>query len=141
MKLDSLVVVDERVLSNPVDCGGEYLCLRRISESKYELSLREYEILGDIRDYCDDNGEENIPDFIDGKKVIHGEGYDLVLGGDLVIQKLHIVPITFFEPNFNDISIFLNEFDWNSHQDSKPSTEVYDEIKRLVSKSDKEFDM
>jgi len=133
MKTNTITVIDKREVSAPEDCGDEHLCLRRISETEYELSIREYEILGDISDYCDDDGEENIPDIIDGKKVKLGEGWDFLLGGDLVIQKDHIVPIIFSAPNFNNISDFLNEFDWNSHPDSKSYNDIFAKIKELTS--------
>jgi hypothetical protein len=132
---NTIIGIDKREVAAPQDCGDEHLCLRQISETEYELSIREYEILGDISDYCDDDGEENIPDIIDGKKVKLGEGWIFVLGGDLVIQKDHIVPMIFSVPNFNNISDFLDEFDWKTHRDSKPYNEIFDEIKRLISKS------
>jgi hypothetical protein len=89
--------------------GDEILCFRKLDDSKYELSIRGYEFLGNIDEFCDDEGVESIPKFVDGKEVIEILP-EFITGGNLVTYNEDEI-IIFEDPNTLDVRDFLtNKF-------------------------------
>ena len=84
MSDEKIIVIESR--TDVFGTGDEFLCFRIIEGSKYELSVRGYEFLGNVVDFYDDDGEENIPDFIDEKEVIEVLP-EYIIGGNLVTYK------------------------------------------------------
>lgn len=83
MQVGDLAVLTEREESSMASVWNVYLCLKRKSEYRYELSIRRYEALVEAAEYYDDEQEDYIlPDEIDGIPVVGLED-DYVVGGEL----------------------------------------------------------
>jgi hypothetical protein len=65
------------------DAWHEYLCLRLNDDGTVTLSSRSLEVLAEVHAYVDEEGEEQLPEMIEGKTVSGREG-DYVVGGDLL---------------------------------------------------------
>jgi hypothetical protein len=128
-----LQVIDDRVLDPVLEVGTDYLCLRAIGGNKFELSMRNYEHLGNTADFFnEDTDEERIPNEIDGKAVAHGESREYVLGGNLIV---------FDEANkteFDDLKLpelvkFLDSLVWSESEYTRSHETIFSEVKRLCS--------
>jgi hypothetical protein len=65
------------------DGWDEYLCLGLNEDGTVTLSSRRYDALAEVQEYIDEDGEEHLPEMIEGKTVSGREG-DYVVGGDLL---------------------------------------------------------
>ena len=79
------------------DTWTEYLCLRRGNDGFWSLDIRGYEVVGEISDYQNEDGE--LPKKIDGKEVIGTED-DFVIVNNLVLQS-EAYPVYTFQ-KFNE---------------------------------------
>ena len=68
MKVGEIFELDSREETGSTDTWTEYLCLEKLKKG-FELTIRGYEILGQLSDYTDDDGNEDLPDEIYGEKV------------------------------------------------------------------------
>jgi hypothetical protein len=114
MKNDSLLVIESR--EDWLGTGDEYLCVRETDSLKFELSIRGYEFLGNVVDFCDDEGEENIPDTINGKEVVEVLS-EYIIGGELVTYKDEEV-LVFSDVLDPRIPEFLKEHNWINEENS-----------------------
>jgi hypothetical protein len=69
--------------SGALDIWTEYLCVQRHRNGSITLSSRSSEILAEACDYQDEDGNEDLPALINGKKVCCIAG-DYVLGEELL---------------------------------------------------------
>jgi antitoxin component YwqK of YwqJK toxin-antitoxin module len=88
-KRDEIHYIDMRKQSSMVSTWEEYLCVERISQKtwnakvEFELSIRSYEVLGEIFEFQDEEGNLNLPDEIEGALVV-GSSEEYVIGGNLI---------------------------------------------------------
>jgi hypothetical protein len=125
-----LIVIERR--EGLSQTGDDHLCLRKVEGSKYELSIRGYEFLGNIDEFCDDDGEQSIPDTIDGKEVVEVLP-EFVVGGNLVTYNEEEI-ITFLDPKSTEVSMFLDEhwkIHWDNHKDKKNTANILTKICEL----------
>ena len=79
--IGDLKIIAERERSGMASVWDEYLCLRKVSETEYELSVRAYEVLAEGWDYYDEETEGyDLPDEINGKGVV-GFVDEWIVGG------------------------------------------------------------
>lgn len=95
MIIGELIIVEMRELSTMASSWTEYLCLERIDEENYTLSVRGYEVLGELIDFYDEDiGDYKVPSEIDGSEVVRcEEGY--IVGGELSIVNESYSPFQF----------------------------------------------
>ena len=95
MIIGDLVIVEMRELSTMASSWTEYLCLERTDQQNYTLSVRGYEILGELSDFYDEKiGDHKIPSEINGSEVVRCEdGY--IVGGALLIIDDSFSPFRF----------------------------------------------
>tara|TARA_B100000315_G_C14007489_1_gene332987 strand:+ start:129 stop:479 length:351 start_codon:yes stop_codon:yes gene_type:complete len=93
-----------------MDGWQEYLCLKRLSTTEYELSVRRYEILGEVFDYTDEGGEVTLPTEIGGGKVLDHDG-EYIFGGTLEISEIDGF-VKFSRPDQVEIIEWLNKVYW-----------------------------
>ena len=63
-------IIDKSERTNMSGPWTQYLCFRKLSDAKFELSIRGYLILGEIKDYYDEDvASYFVPDEIDGWSV------------------------------------------------------------------------
>ena len=88
-------IIDKSERTNMSGPPTQYLCFRKFSDTKFELSIRAYLILGEIKDYYDEDAASYfVPDEIDGWSVNGADG-EYVIGHLLVNQSDDILPIEF----------------------------------------------
>jgi hypothetical protein len=82
MKTGDIKVIDERfVAPSPAASWDEYLVLERLGDGKFDLAIRQYEVLAEASDYWDEEREDwSLPDQIEGEDVVRVED-DYVVGG------------------------------------------------------------
>jgi hypothetical protein len=107
-------IIDERQPPTMGDAWSEYLCIEKVGENEFELSLRIYEFLGQYADFCDDDGEFLNPRKIDGKEVMAIED-EYIIGGDL-IKKSEDEQITFRQNSTDEVRGWLKRMDWDEHR-------------------------
>jgi hypothetical protein len=81
-----IVIVASVEQSTMVNSWTEHLCLHRTAQGKWCLDIRGHEIIGEAREYEDEEGNLNLPDQIGGQDVI-GTADDFVIGGDLILHS------------------------------------------------------
>lgn len=82
--IGDLKIIAERERSGMASVWDEYLCIRKVSETEHELSVRAYEVLAEGCDYYNDETEEHdLPDEINGKSVV-GFVDEWIVGGSLI---------------------------------------------------------
>ena len=77
MKVGELHILEQKTKSSMVSSWTEYLCLKMLADNMFELSIRSYDVIGDLSSYYDEEADDYmIPDQIDGQKVVGVEdGY------------------------------------------------------------------
>ena len=83
-QISEIKIIDSREGSSPASTWSEDLCLKRVSQTHFELFVGGYEVVGETSEFFDEEtGEEEIPDEIGGYPVQGIEdGY--VIGGEIV---------------------------------------------------------
>jgi len=84
MDAGKIKIIDSREGSSLASTWSENLCLKRVSQTNFELFVGGYEVVGETSEFFDEKtGVEEIPDEIDGYPVQGVEdGY--VIGGEIV---------------------------------------------------------
>ena len=108
-----LEIIEKREMSSMTGSRDEYLCLENLSDSKYELSIRGYEVLGEVRNFMDDDGEISLPDEIDGIEVVSNDG-EYIFGGTLVMTSDDYGEVEFSDSQHKDVSDWLEWVNWDS---------------------------
>ena len=108
-----LKIIAERERSGMASVWDEYLCLRKVSETEYELSVRAYEVLAEGWDYYDEETEGyDLPDEINGKGVV-GFVDEWIVGGSL-IETEAFKSLLFKDLNHPDVTQWFDEVKWNT---------------------------
>ena len=110
MKVDEIFELDSREETGSTDTWTEYLCLEKLKKG-FELTIRGYEILGQLSDYTDDDGNENLPDEINGEKISNYDN-EYIYGSNLVINADDDGSVKFINPNEDDVREWLESVDW-----------------------------
>jgi len=108
-----LEIIEKREMSWMTGSRDEYLCLENLSDSKYELSIRGYEVLGEVRNFMDDDGEISLPNEIDGIEVVSNDG-EYIFGGTLVMTSDDYGEVEFSDSQHKDVSDWLEWVNWDS---------------------------
>ena len=84
MDAEEIKIIDSRECSTLASTWSEDLCLKRVSQTHFELFVGGYDVVGETSEFFDEEtGEEEIPDEIGGYPVRGIEdGY--VIGGEIV---------------------------------------------------------
>ena len=78
------IIIDSRYESSMSSTFRESLCIERIDEENYRLFIGDYEVIGDVSDYLNEETYDyDIPDTIDGAVVQYTEE-DYICGGDIL---------------------------------------------------------
>ena len=77
------------------DDALEHLCIETNPDGSVTLSAREHEILAELSNYIDNDGNEQVPDEICGCKVI-GFGSQCIYGTNLVLRDRDESEITIY---------------------------------------------
>jgi len=124
MEIGEITEVASKENYTPASTWNTYLCLERISDDKYEVSIRGYEYLcevDDIREELnlveDENFDmyEHLPYTYNGKKVMEVGDGNLIMGGDL--EKCYEPDdevCIFTKDNPDPIKDYLIRNDWPS---------------------------
>ena len=112
MESETYFIVDKREMSTPVSTWTQYLCICKLSNGNFELSVRKYDVIGDPSDYSDDNGDNySEPSEINGKKVVGVEdGY--IVGGDLISDYDDTVEFKYLPDQV--VTDYLIQIDWSN---------------------------
>ena len=110
MMFGELHILEQKTKSSMVSSWTEYLCLQRLAENKFELSMRSYEIIGDPSAYYDEKTDDYvIPDLIDGQKVAGVEdGY--IVGGELISLEDQMSPLLFVSVDDEKLIDWINSY-------------------------------
>ena len=122
LEIGDIIEISSKINWTPASTWNTYLCLERLSEDKYEVSIRGYEYLCEVDDIQeelnlieDENFDmyEHLPYTDKGKKVMELVEMNLVMGGDL--EKCYDpdgVVCVFSKDNPESIKDYLLENDW-----------------------------
>ena len=111
--IGDLKIIAERERSGMASVWDEYLCLRKVSETEYELSVRAYEVLAEGWDYYDEESEDyDLPDEINGKAVV-GFVDEWIVGGSLIETEV-FKSLLFKDLNHPDVTQWFEEVEWNT---------------------------
>ena len=106
-------IIAARERSGMASVWDEYLCLRKVSETEHELSVRVYEVLAEGWDYYDEETEGyDLPDEINGKGVV-GFVDEWIVGGSL-IETEAFKSLLFKDLNHPDVAQWFEEVEWNT---------------------------
>ena len=84
MSIGDPIIIDSRYESSMSSTFRESLCIERIDEENYRLFIGDYEVIGDVSDYLNEETYDyDIPDTIDGAVVQYTEE-DYICGGDIL---------------------------------------------------------
>jgi hypothetical protein len=98
------------------DDALQHLCIETNPDGSVTLSVREHEILAELSDYIDDDGNEQVPDEIGGAKV-SGFDSEFVYGTNLVVRQKRDEPEITIDPG--DVAgarQWLEDYGW-THAD------------------------
>jgi hypothetical protein len=84
MEIGDIKIIASRKGSTPASTWTENLCLKKITNTEFELFVGGYEVVAEASDFYDEETEEDvIPDEIDGYPVMGTiDGY--VIGGEIL---------------------------------------------------------
>lgn len=78
------IIIDSRHESSMSSTFRESLCIERIDEENYRLFIGDYEVIGEVSDYLNEETHDyDIPETIDGAVVQYTEE-DYICGGDIL---------------------------------------------------------
>ena len=113
--IGDLKIIAERERSGMASVWDEYLCVRKVSETEYELSVRAYEVLAEGWDYYDEESEDyDLPDEINGKAVV-GFVDEWIVGGSL-IETETFKSLIFSDLTHPDVAQWFDELKWNTSE-------------------------
>jgi hypothetical protein len=111
--IGDLKIIAERERSGMSSVWDEYLCVRKVSKTEHELSVRAYEILAEGWAYYDEETEDyDLPDEINGKAVV-GFVDEWIVGGSL-IETEAFESLTFSDLNHPEVTQWLQEVKWSN---------------------------
>jgi len=115
MDAGKIKIIDSREGSSLASTWSENLCLKRVSQTNFELFVGGYEVVGETSEFFDEKtGKEEIPDEIDGYPVQGVEdGY--VIGGEIVKNEEY-GELQFSDFKAADVRDWLASIDWNTDQ-------------------------
>ena len=107
MNIDKQVIIDNRTSASINETWTEYLCLRKLSEQNYELSIQRHRVLAEASQYRN----KKMPKSIKGK-IVKGIEHNQVIGKDLLMLEGKKAPIQFdhFSPHI--AMQWLQQVDW-----------------------------
>ena len=118
--IGDLKIIAERERSGMASVWDEYLCLRKVSETEHELSVRAYEILAEGWAYFDEESEDyDLPDEMNGKAIV-GFVDEWIVGGSL-IETEAFKSLAFSDLNHPKVTQWLEEAKWST---SKVTSEL-----------------
>lgn len=109
---ENTLLIDTRFANSMIDEWNEYLILVSHDDGTFELGIAQFEVLGEVNDFTDEDNLE-LPEEIDGIKVFGSEG-DYVLGGFLTLEhtQYSTFKFSFFEKS--DVREWLSSEGWSS---------------------------
>ena len=111
--IGDLKIIAERERSGMASVWDEYLCLRKVSETEHELSVRAYEVLAESWDYYHEESEDyDLPDEINGKAVV-GFVDEWIVGGSLNETEV-FKSLVFRDLTHPDVTQWFDEVKWNT---------------------------
>jgi len=115
MDAGKIKIIDSREGSSLASTWSENLCLKRVSQTNFELFVGGYEVVGETSEFFDEKtGKEEIPDEIDGYPVQGVEdGY--VIGGEIAKNEEY-GELQFSDFKAADVRDWLASIDWNTDQ-------------------------
>lgn len=115
MDAGKIKIIDSREGSTLASTWSENLCLKRVSQTNFELFVGGYEVVGETSEFFDEKtGVEEIPDEIDGYPVQGVEdGY--VIGGEIVKNEEY-GELQFSDFKAADVRDWLASVEWNTEQ-------------------------
>jgi antitoxin component YwqK of YwqJK toxin-antitoxin module len=126
---DEVHYIDMRKQSSIVSTWDEYLCVERVSQNtwnakkEFELSIRSYEVLGEIFEFQDEEGNLNLPDEIEGAVVV-GSSEEYIIGGNLIPRSDEYGEVRFTDFQHKEVSDWLDLLNWNSNKIRKELKEL-----------------
>lgn len=128
MDIGKIYIIDEWDESSMISMWTEYLCLQKLDDSNYELSIRGYQILDDLQKYYDEEMDTfDIPKEIDGWPVVKVEG-EYIVGGPLLNHSDDIWPIEFESTDDPNVVEWLNDA-------GKNDKHIIDHINSVITES------
>jgi antitoxin component YwqK of YwqJK toxin-antitoxin module len=118
---DEVHYIDMRKQSSIVSTWDEYLCVERVSQNtwnakkEFELSIRSYEVLGEIFEFQDEEGNLSLPDEIEGRFVV-GSSEEHIIGGNLISRSDEYGEVRFTDFQQKEVSDWLDFLNWNSNK-------------------------
>jgi hypothetical protein len=115
MDVGEIKTIDTREGSSLASTWSEDLCLKRVSQTHFELFVGGYEVVGETSDFFDEEtGDEEIPDEIGGYPVRGIEdGY--VIGGE-IIKNEEYGEVQFADLEAAEVQEWLTGVEWNTDQ-------------------------
>ena len=112
MNIGDIQIVASREGSTMASTWSEDLCLKKITNTKFELFIGGYEVVAEESDFFDEEtGEEEVPDEIDGFPVRGIEdGY--VIGGE-ILKNEDNGEIQFSIFDTKEVSDWLKSVKWD----------------------------
>ena len=108
-------IISSRDGSSPASSWSEDLCLKRVSDTEFELFIGGYEFVAEVSDFFnEETEEEEVPEEIGGYPV-QGiqEGY--VIGGEILKNEGN-GEVQFSDPEISEVKEWLASVDWNTEQ-------------------------
>lgn len=115
VQLHELLVLDQRDGNELIPCWQDFLCIERLTDIQYELSIRIYEVLGCTESYLDKNGILCLPEIINGKTVIGVED-EFIVGGTLIRVENEISSFKFTYLNLEGAEQWLKRNKWDKSE-------------------------
>lgn len=115
MDAGEIKIIDSREGSSPASTWSEDLCLKRVSQTHFELFVGGYEFVGETSEFFDEEtGEVEIPDEIGGYPVRGVEdGY--LIGGEIVKNE-DDGEVQFSDLETPEVREWLVSVEWNTDQ-------------------------
>ncbi len=132
--LNEVQYIDMRQQSSMSSTWDEYLCIERISNKEFELSIRSYEVLGELFEFQDEEG--NLPDEIDGASVV-GSWEEFIIGGNLIPRSDEYGEVRFRDFENQDVFDWLGSVDWDSkkiRKELKKLSKLEKDLQKTVEK-------
>lgn len=104
----------------------EYLCVEKVSDQSFQMTIRGYEVIGEASDYYNEETDEvDLPNFI-GNSEVHGTEDEYIVGGELIARVDEEGSDGFSTNGDSNLISWLEDNNWKSG-------DVLNGIKNLVS--------